>query len=57
MEPQVSSLKMSYISHNYKMTIMTPPTKSSFEDKIRTEPSIQLIKSDLELRIFHINFN
>lgn len=44
---------MSYMFHRYNMTITTPPPKGYLKKKIRAEPSIQLMKSDLELRIFH----
>lgn len=39
--------------HRYNMTITTPPPKDYLKKKMRAEPSIQLMKSDLELRIFH----
>lgn len=35
---------------------MPPPTEL-FEDKMRVESSIQLFKSDFELRRVHKNFN
>lgn len=44
---------MRYTFYRYNMTIMTPPPKGYLKKKMRAEPSIQLIKSDLELRIFH----